>query len=186
MPKQLTRYRKNALFCALLALIFLCGCGYTTRSAVRSKDPSICVNNFVNKINVTQETTNRKAYYAYRPGMESDITTEIINRFLFDGDYEIKDANNAHYLLKGELVDFKREPLRYDTNDNVTEYRISVVINMELRDRETGTLLWKENDFAGESTYRTQGQYAKPESAAAGEAIKDLADRVVERTVENW
>lgn len=58
--------------------------------------------------------------------------------------------------MRGELIDFKRDPLRYDTNDNIEEYRIKLIVNMELIDADTGESLWKENGFAGEKTTYAQ------------------------------
>lgn len=167
-------------------LIVLCGCGYTAGSFVSSKGHSVYVENFVNEINVTQEISDRKPYYAYKPAMEADITRSIIDKFLYDGNYEIKDQESAEFVLKGQLVDYRREPLRYDANDYVIEYRLSVVVNMELFDRISGKKVWQEKNFAGESTYRTTGQYAKSENTTLDEALEDLSNRVVERTVENW
>lgn len=179
--------KKDLFFVSLiLTFITFCGCGYTTHSILPAGDASIHIDNFANKIDVTKEISERRIYYAYRPGMESDITREIIDRFIFDGNYKIKDAVRAHFLLKGELVDFTREPLRYDANDNVIEYRISIVVDIELYDLEKKDLIWREKSFAGESTYRTSGQFAKSENTAEKEAIEDLARRIVERTVEDW
>ena len=118
--------------------------------------------------------------------MEADITREVIDRFIFDGNYQVKDESQAHFTLDGQLIDFRREPLRYDTSENVTEYRLRVSVDLEFHDNTNGKLLWKESNFAGESTYRTSGQFAKSESTATRQAIKDLANRIVERTVENW
>ncbi|MGB2705620.1 MAG: LPS assembly lipoprotein LptE [Candidatus Omnitrophota bacterium] len=160
--------------------------GYAAGSSLPAAECSIYVDNFVNKINVTEEITDRKVYYAYRPGMEADITRRIINRFIFDGNYEIKNARGAYFILKGQLINFKREPLRYDADDKVLEYRLSVVVDIELYKTKDKELVWRENHFAGESTYRTTGQFAKSESAAAQAAMNDLAERVVERTVESW
>ena len=144
------------------------------------------MDNFVNKINVTEETSDSKPYYAYLPGMEADITRKIINRFIFDGNYEIKDAKSAYFILKGQLIDFKREPLRYDADNKVLEYRLSVVVNIELYKIKEDEPVWSENYFAGESTFRTSGQFARTENLAAQDAMHDLAERVVERTVESW
>jgi len=177
--------KKNILLVIIFCII-LSGCGYTTGSVISSKEPSIHVGNFVNKIDVTQEISNERPFYIYKPGTEASITRAVIDRFIFDGNYEIKDAENSRFLLKGELVDFRREPLRYDDNESVIEYRISVVTNLELYDTENNRTVWEENGFAGESTYRTTGQFAKSESTATQKAIEDIARRIVERTVENW
>ena len=178
---------KKTISLIIISTILLCGCGYTTHSFVAADgDNSVYVDNFVNKIDVTQEVSDNDPYYPYDPGMESNITRETINRFIYDGTYQIKDSENAHYLMTGELVNFKREPLRYDTDEDVTEYRLSVVCNVELYDLKKEKVVWQENSFAGESTYRTSGQFAKSEDVALAEATYDFARRIVERTVENW
>ena len=177
---------KKYVFSAIVMLVFLCGCGYTTHSVLPSGETTIYVDNFVNKIDTTREISNENVYFAYRPGMETDITRAVINKFVIDGNYEIKDEKNAHFLLKGKLVNFRREPLRYDANENVIEYRLYIAVDIELYDLEKGSVVWRENNFAGESTYRTTGQFAKSESAAITDGIKDLARRIIERTVENW
>ena len=83
-------------------------------------------------------------------------------------------------------MDFQRQPLEYNAEENVTEYRLRVVVNVELIDRETGEIVWKEGSFAGEATYRTSGKYEQTDSQTANDATKDLARRVVDRTIENW
>jgi len=125
-------------------------------------------------------------YVGYRPGMEIELTKVVIDRFLLDGNLKIATESDADIILKGALVDFKRDALRYDANDNVEEYRIKLVVNMTLENVKAGALIWKENGFAGETTYRTSGSLARSESAAVSDAIADLARRIVERTVEAW
>lgn len=179
--------RRIPLFIALMFLAVACGCGYTTRGgALLEGDPSIRVDSFTNKIDLTREISDDRVFYAYKPSMESDVTRAIIDRFIFDGNYAIRDKSSAGFLLKGDLVDFVRQPLRYDSGDNVTEYRLSVVVDMELRDLNNDKVVWKEERFAGESTYRTTGELSKSEASAVDEAVEDLARRIVERTVENW
>ena len=57
---------------------------------------------------------------------------------------------------------------------------------MELINTKTGTLMWKEKGFAGETTYMTAGPLAKSDDDATTVAVDDLARRIVERTVEAW
>ena len=66
-------------------LIFLSGCGYTTRSMISSKYRSIYVVPFVNKIDITNEEYTANKYRIYRPLLETDITKSVINKYLFDG-----------------------------------------------------------------------------------------------------
>ena len=177
---------KKNLFFIIGIFVILYGCGYTARSVLPGGESLLHVDNFVNKIDITTEVTEEKIYYAYKPGMEADITRKVIDRFILDGNFQLKGLKKTQFLLKGQLTDFRREPLRYDASDNVIEYRLSVVVDIEFYDLKEGKIVWREKDFAGESTYRTTGQFTKSENVAMEEAISDLARRIVERAVENW
>jgi outer membrane lipopolysaccharide assembly protein LptE/RlpB len=175
-------------YCSLIAvfMLFVAGCGYTTHSLLPSNYKTIYVDSFGNKIKVTAEQSNIRMYRGYRPGLEGDITKATIDRFLFDGNLRIAPENTANLILKGELIDFRKEPLRYDANDNIEEYRLVLTVNMELIDPATDKVVWKENSFSGETTYTTGGSLAKDESTAVVDGVNDLARRIVERTIEAW
>ena len=85
-----------------------------------------------------------------------------------------------------EATDFRKEALRYDANNNIEEYRIALVVNLELTDQKSEKAVWTEGGFSGEAVYRTSGSLAKSETTAIRDAAKDLARRIVERTVEGW
>ncbi|MDD5436147.1 MAG: LPS assembly lipoprotein LptE [Candidatus Omnitrophica bacterium] len=169
-----------------ILIFMISGCGYTTRSLLPSDLVTIRVENFKNDIKITAEQSNVRMYRGYRPGMEVDITSAVIREFLKDGSLKIAGESNADLILKAALIDFKRDALRYDAADNIEEYRIKLIINMELVNAKTGNVMWTERGFAGETTYRTSGSLAKSEAAAVNDAITDLARRIVERTVEAW
>ena len=177
---------KSKILLTIILLSFIAGCGYTTRSLLPANFKSIYVGNFINKVNLTAEQSNMRMYRGYRPGMEVDVTKAVIDRFIFDGNFKVASQDNSSLVLKGELTDFKRDALRYDANDNVEEYRIKLIVNLELTDVKTGKAVWTEKGFSGETTYRTGGSLMKTEAAAVKEATGDLARRVVERTVEEW
>jgi ABC-type uncharacterized transport system auxiliary subunit len=171
---------------SLILTMGLSGCGYTTSSLLPPSIKTIYVENFTNSINVTAEQSELRMYRGYRPGMETEITKAVIDRFLLDGNLKIAPEDKADLVLKSDLVDYKRDSLRYDANDNVEEYRIKLIVNMQINDTASGKTLWAEKNFAGETTYRVSGSGAKSESAAIRDAIADLARRIVERTIEAW
>ncbi|MBM3249613.1 MAG: hypothetical protein FJZ09_02065 [Candidatus Omnitrophica bacterium] len=162
------------------------GCGYTTRSAISKEYSTIYITPFVNKVDITQESYSQNKYRIYRPTIESDITKVVIDRFLVDGNLKPLREDSADLILKGELTEYRRDPLRYDDNDNVTEYRINLVVNISLYDRKNDKLLWEENGFTGDYSYFTTGNLAVPEEVAVNNALDDLARRIVERAVEQW
>lgn len=170
----------------LMTVLALTGCGYTTRSMVATQYKTIHVAPFVNKIDFTREVETNSSSHIYQPGMEADITRAVVDRLLFDGNLRPVKVENADLSLKGELVEFRRDPLRYTEGDDVLEYRLNIVVNLSLWDVKENTLKWEENSFTGETTYFTSGNLAKPESLAINDALNDLARRVVERIVEQW
>lgn len=178
--------KKGGLFLILILSLYLAGCGYTTRSLLAPELKSVYVDNFTNKINVSREQTDERMYTSYRPGLEVDITKAIIDRFIFDGNLKIANAKASDLTVKGELIDFRKEALRYDANDNVDEYRILLVCDLELKNTGTDKIIWTEKSFSGEATYRTGGSLAVSESTAIRDATSDLARRVVERVIEAW
>jgi len=167
-------------------LVTLVGCGYTTRSMISDKFRTIYVIPFVNKVDITQESYVANKYRIYRPKLETDITKSVINKYLFDGNLRPVKEESADLILKGELIDYRKDPLRYDDNNEVTEYRINLVVNINLWDKKENKQIWQENGFTGNATYFTSGTQAKSEDAAVNDALSDLSRRIVERTVEQW
>ena len=180
-------FRKLFFWLILVSFLIVSGgCGYSTGSLLPSHLKSIYVDNFKNRIDIGKEITETSRYALYRPGIENDVTNTVIERFVFDGNLKIETKDNADLILKGDLVGYDQAPLRYDQDDNIEEYRISVVVNIELWDVVKDKPLWQKTGFAGEETYQTTGRLATSEDSARQEAIEDLARRIVERTVENW
>ncbi len=172
--------------CCGLSVLLSGGCGYTTRSMIASKYRTIYIVPFMNKIDITKETDTGYKYKIYRPMLETDITKSVINKYLFDGNLRPVKEESADLILKGGLVEFRRDALRYADDDTVQEYRLNLVVNISLWDRKEDKLVWEEKNFTGDSTYFTTGSSAKSEDTAISDAISDLSRRIIERTVEQW
>ena len=179
--------KKALLLVTLFTLLAgVSGCGYTTRSAIRSNFATVHVAPFVNVVDVTQEAYAANKYRIYRPTIETDLSNAVVNKFLSDGNLKPAREGSADLVLKGEVTEFRKDPLRYDDNDEVTEYRVNIVVNLTLMDRKENKTVWSENNFTGDTTYFTAGSQAKSEAQAISDSITDLARRIVERTVEQW
>ncbi len=173
-------------FLAVFCSFSLAACGYTTRSLITNQFKTIYVQPFVNKVDITNEAYQENRYRIYRPTLESDVTQAVINRYLLDGNLRPAKQEDADLVLKGELVEFRRDPLSYSDSDTVTEYRLNIVVNLTLLDKKENKTLWSENNFTGDTTYFTTGANAKTEDTAINDALTDLGRRIVERTVEQW
>jgi hypothetical protein len=176
--------------CGLLA-VFAGGCGYTTRSLIADQYKTIYVTPFLNKVDITQEGYSENKYRIYRPMLETDITRKVINKYLFDGNLKPVKNDTADLVLKGELVEYRKDPLSYtNDNDDVTEYRINIYVDLSLWDKRENKLVWAEKRFNGNYSYYTglaaNSAIKVSEDTAVIRAVEDLARRIVERTVEQW
>ncbi len=169
------------LWCMVLVLT-VTGCGYTTGSLLPKNYRTIAIQPFKNKVSYISE--NARALYV--PLLETNVRTAIIDRFLFDGNLHIAEADKADLLMEGDLIGLTQDSLRTDVNQNIQEYHARVIVSLKLTDTVTHKVLWEEPSFAGEVTYFTTGPQAQSQSAALATALTDLATRVVERTIENW
>ena len=162
------------------------GCGYTTRPGLPPHLKTVYIKPFVNKIDVTRLSSGYERFPIYRHQMEVDLTKAVINRYQFTGLLRPARQEKADCRLEGELVDFRRDALRYNASSQVEEWRLNVVVNLRFIDQTTDTVMWEESGFTGDTTYFALGSSAQPEGAALDGAITDLARRIVERSVENW
>lgn len=166
--------------------LFACGCGYSSASLLPADLDSVHVDNFANEINPSREISNRRSSYTYWPGVENQITRAVIDGFIFNRKLEIDPEKDAALLLKGALVDMRQYPLSYSGNYDVEEFRIEIFVNIELYDNRTGELMWKEERFMGQTNYNVSGPNRMTEPEAQRAAVNDLAERIVELTVEYW
>ena len=174
-------------FCVLLsAACLLASCGYSARPGLASHLRTVYVKPFANRIDLTQLTNDYEHFPLYRHGMEVDLTKAVEDRFQFTGLLRLARPDKADSRLEAELMEFRRDALRYDANQNVEEWRLSVVLNVKFYDLRLGEAAWAEDHLTGDTTYFATGANTESEATALDRAIKDTARRIVERTVENW
>ncbi len=161
----------KALF--LIWIWVIAGCGYTLKAAPPHGLQTIYVEAFKN------ETINE-------PALEIDLTNRVINRFLFDGTLQVSREENADAILKGKVTQLIREPLRYTSAEEISEYRLILRVDFSLWDSRTRAVIWEEKNFVGDTTFSTTGPRVKSEEKAVEEAMTELARRIVDRVVEEW
>ncbi len=177
---------KIKILATLIVSALILGCGYTTRSAIFSGTKNIYIAQFKNKIDFTSDYNEYKKLRTYFPLLEVSITNEVIDKFLSDGNLRISKEENADFILTGELLEYRRDALRYDDDQDVDEYRINLVVSLSFWNSEENKQQWVETRFVGDTTYFTTGSLAKSEQTAVNDAVRDLAKRIVERVVDDW
>ena len=183
-----SRQDHGVIHCLLLSAfcLLLYSCGYTTRPGLPPHLKTVYVKPFVNKIDVTRLSSGYERFPIYRHQMEVDLTKAVISRYQFTGLLRPARQEKADCRLEGELLDLRRDALRYNASSQVEEWRLNVVVNLRFIDQTTDTVMWEEGGFTGDTTYFALGSNAESESSSLDRAITDLARRIVERSVESW
>ena len=124
----------------------------------------------------------------YEPELEIDMADEVINRFIFDGNLSIAREDSADAVLTGTITRYDKDAVRYteDERDEVTEYRLTLTVDMVCRDVKKNEIMWEEKGFSREVTYESESDPEGQEADARVAAIKWMAKNIVERTIEGW
>jgi len=165
----------------IIVLFLLSGCGYTLKNVKESPYKTVFIPAFHNKIVIQKDSSDYKLYYR---GLEIELENILKERFRYDGNVlPVSNADNADIVIKGEILDYNKDALRYASNEDIDEYRISIKAEVELLKKDEQ--IWKEQ-ISGESTYLTTGVNAKSETAAVRDALKDLSRNIIDRVLGDW
>lgn len=175
---------KNKIFILFLCLFVMAGgCGYSLGNLLPPHIKTVYVEMFKNK--------------TYERNIEVEVVERIKNRYNWDGNLQVVNSKEeADALLRGEIVDYAREAVRYSQADSKTvdEYKLMIKVNLEFIDLADGRLMWSEKNFSGEAYYVVSGVLASTETKiranseteALNFAAEDLAQNIIDRTIEGW
>lgn len=166
--------------------MFGAGCGYTTKTSLPEHIRSVHVPRVDNKIDISAEISEERPFQVYRPGLEVELRNALIDRLVFDGHLRVAQDSASDATLYAELTGFDREPLRYNANDTIQEFRIRVTASARFVDKRSGQVLWAAEDISGDAEYFLSGVNAASEDAAVQKALTDFVGRVVENILEVW
>lgn len=169
MNKKIFWRKKGTGLCVLCVLCILCGCGYRVGSLLPKDIKTIAVPMFINR---TPE-----------PELEVIVTNGVIRELITDGTLNVVEKD-ADTLLEGEIIDYKREPLRYTQREVTREYRLLIAVRIIFKDLRRNEVMWENPRVEGEATFFVGTSLPESERLALPAAIKDLSHDVVEKVVE--
>ena len=170
---------KGYLWLVFPLLLFCTSCGYTRKTVLPQNIKTIYVETVKNEIPVDQ-------IYAYEPGLEIAITNAIIKRLHRDGTLRVVSREEADAVLDARLIGFEQEGVRFSKIESIDEYRLFIVLSMQLVNGKTGEVIWSESNFSGNTEYFVSAVRSIARQEAAQRAIQRLAVNVVDRIVEDW
>lgn len=165
---------RRSLGLALVALL-AAGCGYSTRGGLPDHIKTVAVPMFKNK--------------TLEPGVESAVTSGVVNAFSGGGRVRVVPAEEADAILNGEVVGYSLDGLAFDRTANVRAYRLQLVLNVEFRDVRRSALLWRQEGLQETSDFQVQGQVSDTIARAQGavlQAAAEIGRKVVNLAVERF
>ncbi|MDY0190335.1 MAG: LptE family protein [Desulfuromonas sp.] len=170
---------KNIIIsCALLLVLVASGCGYHLPGSGTSLPEDIntlCIEPFANK------TTE--------PFIETQLTNEVRDQFARRQTMQVVSSDaQADAILSGNVTSYRSNSITYDQNDDITEYRVTMVVEAKLVrsvDSEViwqGTVQWQEEFYANDD--RAEQDYS--ESEAQETLTRRLAQEVYNRITDDF
>ncbi|MFH1800037.1 MAG: LptE family protein [Candidatus Omnitrophota bacterium] len=166
-------------FWGLVVAVAFSGCGYTRKTVLPRNMKTIYVETVKNKL-------DPENLYAYQPGVEMNITNAVIQRLQMDGTLKVVEQQKADTILKTDLLSLDQEGLRFNSLEGVSQYRLFMVVRLQLVDAKTGDLIWEEPNFSGGTEYYVTTVTSIGEQKAAVDAVRTLAYNIADRIVEDW
>ena len=122
-----------------------------------------------------------------RPAIHPALKDELIRRFTADARIKVADEAAADTVLDGAIETYGEDPLAFDKGtDTARRVRISISFAFTVTDRLKETVLLREGVSGVAYALFAPGVAATrvAEDEAAGRAIADVADRVVNRVLD--
>lgn len=167
----------------LVFAVLFTGCGYSTQS-YRYKENRIRISPVVNSIRVSSEERQHASHGAYPALIEDRLTSRLVSEFNIRSNLEVVSRIEGALRLDCEVIDYRRQTLRYTDSDDPREQRLRLHVKMELTDSQ-GELL-KERVVVGQTTFYLDGPQSRSERAAQHDLVEDTARRITEAVVEAW
>jgi hypothetical protein len=152
-----------------LLVVLIAGCGvYTFTPKGKSNIKSIAVERF----------ENETAEY----GLEDRMTDQITDALIADGTLKVVAMDYADALLSGSLSSYERKPYRYDENDLVESYAVTMGFNIWLKNPSDDSEIWNERmNQIGIYDVETEN-----EEDGQQKAINLLIEAVINKTTRSW
>ena len=163
-------------------LFLITGCGYTLVGQGNLPDHIKTI-----AIPVFENTTLEE-------GIEQSITNAAVQEFVRGGKVKLVSEDKADAVLTGKIISYKTEGVQYQNVDDKTEittYKLTVAVNVELKDLVNDTVLWKSDGLSEDQDYEGgpligATEEKDNESEALSVIAKDLAGKIRTLSTEGF
>jgi len=160
--------RRKILGLALLAALFVGGCGYhpVTLRGPLAEANGVNVIMFANK--------------SYRSGLSGTLTRNLIDELALRTEGRVLPGDQAQLELTGAIISYGTSPVSYTSTDTIKEYKIEIQVEATLQEKHTQKVLWK-GKLTGSQVFPVNSNIAlqqNAEEAAIQQACHRLAEEI--------
>jgi hypothetical protein len=146
------------------------GCGYGLSPKLATHIKSVAVPTFLNE--------------TLEYGLEEEITQAVIDKFTEDNNLRVVSEERADSVVYGVIKAYKRRVAGFSAEEIASEYEIAIIIDVVVRDRVKSKELWKEEALARTTNYFVD--QVESEQQGRQQAVRQIAEDIVSRTVQGW
>lgn len=159
----------------LMSLVWMTGCGYTTRELYPAQYTTVAVPNFENR------TFDREIEFEIREALIKEIEQRTPYKV-------VRTPGAADTLLEGTLVDVQRSSISRQQGTGLPqEVEVTLVVNFVWRDLRSGEDLKGFQGFAASGQYVPVGGVGEFDATAKNRAVQRLAtDMVSTMREDGW
>jgi len=158
---------------AAVALALAVACGYSTTSRTAKDIRTIYVPFFENK---TSE-----------PNLEISVTERVIQNLVTDNTLKVVSEDGADAVLEGQIVEFRNQPFSFNSELNAEEYHVVIRVVATLYNRRQNEPIWQNRAFQGDGSYFVeQSGDGRTIDDAINESIREITERILNLTVQDW
>jgi hypothetical protein len=124
-----------------------------------------------------------------RGDLATALADSLTEAFLDDQTLKVVAEKDADSVVEGIILEYRRDPFTFDSQENVQTYRVEIVLEARFVDVRKNKVIWEEKRLSQWDTYNfasVGGQPAESEEIGIGKVLAKLTDDVVNRTLQAW
>jgi outer membrane lipopolysaccharide assembly protein LptE/RlpB len=124
-------------------------------------------------------------------GVEDIVTRAVINEFLTGGKIRLTESSRADAKLTGEILSYSLQATQYNTNSQITQYKLTIGANMKLEDLTSRKVLWEQQNLTEDQDFNVSPgispiELDNRERTALEDLSVELAGRVLDLATEGF
>lgn len=114
------------------------------------------------------------------------VAEGIIDAIEEDNTVKVVDRESANTVLEGAVTGYRLRRMAVSAELQVEEYQVQMVVQLTLRMKATGEVIFTERRFTGTGNYFLDDPNGSSEETARQDAIDEIVRDVLAEVVEDW